>query len=1165
MKKGKKVNFLALGVATTMALTSAPLSIPAQASESVKDKYSDEGYSLVWNDEFDGESLNTSDWNVERHEPGWVNSELQRYTGLDEGNIEVKNGKLYIKPKVVESEEEEQKEEVEEKITKVDFDFSVGDDKDSSDTIALQVNFGKIEDSEAGTAAATVKLSNISLVDEETGDELLKNTSFVDGDNWSYGATSPAEGTCEYTDGSAILQIDKSGEENWHIQLQQNGIKLESGHSYKFAMDATSSADRMVEVSLLDPENGYSWYGGSKATIEKSEALSKGISSKSREITSGRITTQGLHDFTYGRFEARAKVPEGKGYLPAFWLMASDEGLYGQWPKCGEIDIMEVMGQDTSKSYHTIHYGYSAGSGHKENQGTKVIADKGYSDEYHLFRVDWEPSNITWYVDDEKVYSTRDWYTGQDEASQLTYPAPFDQNFYIILNLAVGGSWVGYPDDSVYEHMNDDSYAVDYVRVYQKDASEYEKEEKKAKRPEAAPVTYREPDEEGNYVINGDFSKDIAFDGAEDASRDNWVLHLESDAKETTYKVDDNKIKIKPAAEGSQNHSVQLKQAGIPMYKGWEYELTFDAVASDDRDIIIDVEGPDRGWMRYFADTKVNVGKKKQSYTYSFTMNEKTDPNAALEFNLGKQKSTAAVTISNVKLTHKSGEEVKDANEKTVRPDGNYIYNGGFDQGEGRLGYWIVSDSDAVTVTNKNNSRVLKVVAPKGTSKTNPIRVEQKELEPLAAGKYEFSFDGYADEKDGLIVNVAGETVRPELNAKKSKHTYKFEIKENLTRKETNVEFVFTKPGEYFIDNAFLTEAALIKNGSFNAGLSGFSPYIHDSVNANYVIDNMNGNDNAFAITIDDTVATDAGNEWYVQLNQDGVKLEKGKKYRVSFKAKSSIDRLIKYSLQEFEGNWTNYSGTGSVEIGKDWKTFTHDFVMENETDANTRFNITMGSVDGERIQKKHDVFIDGIDLVELTDEAETEVPVPSRDADNKAGDNKQSEPKEEMPKPEASESTPSKSEGTTGGQQNSGNSGTSSNAGSSSASTSNNNSSASESNTSTVVQTSQLKPEVITAVDNDVPKANTTKNANNKSANNTTEKKADAETNENEEVETEIIEDEKAPTTAQNEAESVTEENSENEDNVSQENTSDEHTGFFGTIVNFFKSIIEFFKGLFS
>ena len=94
MKKGKWTNGFALAVAATLAVTSVPLPVQAaKAKDSIKDKYSDEGYSLVWNDEFDGNALDTSDWNVEQHEPGWVNSELQRYTALDEGNIEVKNGK----------------------------------------------------------------------------------------------------------------------------------------------------------------------------------------------------------------------------------------------------------------------------------------------------------------------------------------------------------------------------------------------------------------------------------------------------------------------------------------------------------------------------------------------------------------------------------------------------------------------------------------------------------------------------------------------------------------------------------------------------------------------------------------------------------------------------------------------------------------------------------------------------------------------------------------------------------------------------------------------------------------------------------------------------------------------------------------------------------------
>lgn len=751
-------------------------------------------YELVWADEFDGDTLNTEDWNVETHEPGWVNAELQRYTALDEGNIEVSDGTLKIKPHI------------------------------------------------------------------ETGDQ--------------------------------------------------------------------------------------------------------------EEITSGRITTQNKHDFTYGRFEARAKVPTGKGYLPAFWLMATDEGLYGQWPRCGEIDIMEVMGQDTSKSYHTIHYGYSSGNGHKENQGTKEISQNGYSDDFHVFRADWEPGKISWYVDDEFVYSTDDWYTGTDDDNQITYPAPFDQNFYVILNLAVGGSWVGYPTDAEKAEMNDKVYEIDYVRVYQRPEEEYEKEENEAVRPVKEAATFREPDAEGNFVRNPNFTEDIGRDGSDKADKDNWKYHIESDAFGAKYTISDEGITLEPSkTAGGMLYSVQLKQENIPLYRGWEYELSFDAYAEKDRDIVVDVEGPDRGWIRYFEDTTVSLGTEKKTYTLTFTMNEKTDANSSLEFNLGKQPTIAPVTISNVKLIHKSGEEIADGAIKDIRPDGNFIYNGTFDQGEKRLGYWEFDEADkeSISVTNKNNIRELKIVVGKGES---AVKVAQTGLSPITKGEYELSFNARCEDessKDGLKVVVAGKEYSPELETVDKKFTEKLSFDKDNDRADSSVELIFEKEGTYYLDNLFLSEAALIKNGSFNAGMAGFTPYIYDTVTATYVVDSMNGNDNSFAITIDDTMADDADNAWYIQLNQDGITLEEGKSYKLTFKAKSSIKRSITYSLQQYEGDWTNYSMTEDpVEIGSDWKTITAEFKMEYPTDNNARFNITMGSVGGERIKEKHDIFIDDISLVEI-------------------------------------------------------------------------------------------------------------------------------------------------------------------------------------------------------
>ena len=940
----------------------------------------DDSYSLVWSDEFDGDSLNTDDWNVEQHEPGWVNAELQRYTALDEGNIEVSDGTLKIKPHVTGGEIAKENGEAEDtdapdisevEKTEVTFDITVPASKETS-TAAIQINFGKIDDSEEGTAPATVVISDLSLKDitegEDNDAEHLRSADFANSWEWYFGSNAPGEGTIDYFDGFAKINVVKAGEANWNVQLQQSDLELKAGHSYRFTIKAAATANRKIELSILDPQNGYYWYGGSVGYIPGADIEVGGSTapvSSDREITSGRITTQGKHDFTYGRFETRAKVPVGKGYLPAFWLMATNESYYGQWPKCGEIDICEVMGQNVNKSYHTIHYGYNSGTGHKENQGTKVQSENSYADDFHVFAVEWEPGLITWYVDDEKVYETRDWYTGTDDNNQITYPAPFDQNFYIILNLAVGGSWVGYPDDSVYEAMNDQSFEVDYVRVYQKPQEEYERLENEAKKPEKEEKTFREPDESGNYVVNGDFSQSIAFEGADGDVADNFKLHLESDGEGTSYEINDGEITIYPAAEGSQNYSVQLKQPGIAMYKGWEYELSFDAKASEARDIVVDIEGPDRSWVRYLSDTNVSLTTEKANYILSFTMNEKSDTNGCLEFNLGKLGSTAAVTLSNIRLTHKSGEEVKEENFKEIRPDGNYIYNGAFDQGEKRLGYWEFSDEDAeyISVVNAGGKRELKVTVPEGKS----VKVSQSGLNPIVRGKYEISFDVRSEDGTGEVsVDAAGASFAAAAGTDMKTFSKKFDVTSDKTREESFVSLTFDKAGTYYVDNVAFTEAALLKNGSFNTGLAAFSPYVYDTVKASYVIDSMNGNDNAFAITIEDTIADSSANEWYVQLNQDGITLEEGKTYRLSFKAKSSIDRVISYCMQEFEGSWTNYSGTGPVEIGPEYRTFSKEFTMNHPTDTNTRFNITLGSVGGVRITEKHDVYIDDIVLEEV-------------------------------------------------------------------------------------------------------------------------------------------------------------------------------------------------------
>lgn len=178
--------------------------------------------------------------------------------------------------------------------------------------------------------------------------------------------------------------------------------------------------------------------------------------------TSGRISTQYKHDFTYGLFEARLKVPKGKGFLPAFWLMTTDESAYGQWPVCGEIDIMEVQGHLPQTNHGTIHFGLP----HRQEQGTITLSGGDFSEDYHNFALEWLPGVLRWYVDGRLFYEAEDWFAARSGSTPEPFPAPFNHDMYLILNLAVGGSWVGNPDETT--DFANAVFAVDYVRVYQK-------------------------------------------------------------------------------------------------------------------------------------------------------------------------------------------------------------------------------------------------------------------------------------------------------------------------------------------------------------------------------------------------------------------------------------------------------------------------------------------------------------------------------------------------------------------------------------------------------------------------------------------------------------------------------------------------------------------------
>lgn len=208
--------------------------------------------------------------------------------------------------------------------------------------------------------------------------------------------------------------------------------------------------------------NERQWYQGQNAvvadgvlTITAREEAVNGY-----DYTSARLRTKDLADWTYGRFEMRAKMPVGQGLWPAFWMLPTDNA-YGGWAASGEIDIMEYLGHEPNIVHGTIHYGGSWPNNTFTGE-PYTLPEGRFDEDFHVFAVEWEQDEMRWYVDDV-LYATQTsetWFS----AGQAR-PAPFDKPFHLVLNLAVGGNWPGDPDETT---TFPQELVVDYVRVYQR-------------------------------------------------------------------------------------------------------------------------------------------------------------------------------------------------------------------------------------------------------------------------------------------------------------------------------------------------------------------------------------------------------------------------------------------------------------------------------------------------------------------------------------------------------------------------------------------------------------------------------------------------------------------------------------------------------------------------
>lgn len=231
----------------------------------------------------------------------------------------------------------------------------------------------------------------------------------------------------------------------WADEFDYTGLPLDTKWDYDLGGSGWGNNEKQLYTNSPSNVN----VGGGLLTITAKKENVNGMA-----YTSTRLVTRNKLDVLYGRIEVKAKLPTGRGTWPAIWMLPTDRA-YGDWPKSGEIDIMEHVGYDQNKvhfSTHTEAYYFKINTA---KTSSRTIPDA--STAFHLYRVDWTPYAIRGYFDNVLVFEFANEGTGYKVW-------PFDKRFHVLLNLAIGGDWGGAQgiDDSIFPQK----FEIDYVRYY---------------------------------------------------------------------------------------------------------------------------------------------------------------------------------------------------------------------------------------------------------------------------------------------------------------------------------------------------------------------------------------------------------------------------------------------------------------------------------------------------------------------------------------------------------------------------------------------------------------------------------------------------------------------------------------------------------------------------
>jgi beta-glucanase (GH16 family) len=649
-----------------------------------------------------------------------------------------------------------------------------------------------------------------------------------------------------------------------------------------------------------------------------------------KNYTSGRIRTTKpgteLFNTTYGYIEARISLPETQGAWPAFWMLPESTSIYGGWPVSGEIDILETTGTQTNKACSTLHWGTPShvykGSGY-----TELNSELMY---FHTYSVDWEPGKMTFYYDGQPIHVATNWESGISGASDsLSFDAPFDQPFYMILNLAVDSGQFGGSANKA-NFKDEINMYVDYVRVFQKEDGYADSVERQASGANTDWADYA-----GQNQIAAMTADNLVGEGGgmDDANSDKskWYLSTQSDAAATATAVTDENGKVWHKVDitnpGGLDYSVQLI-GHFDVKPGYVYKVSFDSYAAGDLvNKNTDCSAKEwAGWSAY-GITSAKLTEEPTRNSFTFLPTDAFD-NCRIEFNFGA-RGTGSVYISDVKV------EIVDpallgTTEKgrTALADGNLIYNGDFSQGNNHLGYWTAKENTTVSVPRytvealKDSDKRVVDVASKTNYEAieNGVKYYERRAQisakegyaptvsqpgiPMTADDYTVKFDLYSKTATAVkvsVLNADGQEVAAKTvsyNPESGVRTINvaLNVAENLGL--GTLQFTFAKGTEVQLDNVSMY------------GKNQALPFDENPVNDETTWNGDNGAGGTLELITEADGAKKlanitSGGSWYApQIGSSNFTVVAGVKYKLTYKYKTDL-ATHKYIVQEAGGSWT--------------------------------------------------------------------------------------------------------------------------------------------------------------------------------------------------------------------------------------------------------------------